>query len=64
MAKGINTSINDNATSSMVLQFIKGLTGEINIANENGTKITICFSPDPLNEFDTNSIGAHGRLNS
>lgn len=61
---GIDSTILKAGTSSMGLNLMKGLTGEmdgeINIVNENGTKITISFSADPLNEMDagfTNSAG-------
>ncbi len=54
---GIEPAILKAETNSMGMKYLKGLTGdidgEINIANENGTKITISFNPDPLNEFNT-----------
>lgn len=55
---GIDQAIVNAETSSMGLKLMKGLTedidGEINIINENGTKVIINFSPDPLDEFSSN----------
>ncbi|MES1221530.1 MAG: histidine kinase dimerization/phosphoacceptor domain -containing protein [Bacteroidota bacterium] len=56
---GIDPGIIKKQRASMGLNLMKGLTGEMDgqiyITNENGTRITINFSPDALNEFSQRS---------
>jgi two-component sensor histidine kinase len=51
---GIDPSIGNTPSDSLGMKLIRGLTEDINagisIANDNGTRITIVFNVDPLND--------------
>jgi two-component sensor histidine kinase len=57
---GMDSTIISSKTSSMGLNLMHGLTremdGEIIIKKENGTKISVSFGPDPLNELNTHPL--------
>ena len=63
---GMDPAIINKETNSLGMKLLKGLTedigGEITITNENGTIITIDFTPDPLNEFSSSSESGKNAL--
>lgn len=63
---GMDPAIIDKETNSLGMKLLKGLTedigGEVLISNQNGTKITIIFTPDPLNEFSSSSESGKNAL--